>query len=270
MELEKQLIVKYSFEDFMEQKIEDEFCNISDFTGLEWKYIWLSEYIFNVITYNNQYSLDYGKDILKVLTYIRDFRSTYVTISKYDITYDHYLMVINILCRYGLIDWTDDIDNAFFDFVGYDFNFTFIRCLVKTETIDNTTIKIREANCVDWSKEAVDYLIDEFFRESETYDICLLEKPEVDGLDRNDITRLLNIMDPSAQIYPIDLESRRYPCSAMGFITSNAAEKLDYDYEKSGLHDFIATILDTTPGEGENTPDIREYTFKGLRIHIGL
>ena len=50
----------------------------------------------------------------------------------------------------------------------------------------------------------------------------------------------------------------------MGFICPECAELLDYDYEGSGLNDFIATILDDMEKESEDC----QYEFKGIRIWL--
>lgn len=51
----------------------------------------------------------------------------------------------------------------------------------------------------------------------------------------------------------------------MGFITVDAADQLDYDYETSGLNKFIAEILDDV--DRENPDHI--YQFGKLNICLG-
>ena len=100
-----------------------------------------------------------------------------------------------------------------------------------------------------------------------TYEIALCEKPTTDGLVKKDIELLYGLvsnMDNTTEVYPIELEAKEHECSAMGFITSEAANILDFDYENSGLHDFIALILDDMENE---RPD-HHYSFKGLDIYL--
>lgn len=50
----------------------------------------------------------------------------------------------------------------------------------------------------------------------------------------------------------------------MGFITQKAAEVIDYDYENSGLNEFISSILDDMDKESEDSI----YDFHGVKIHL--
>lgn len=95
------------------------------------------------------------------------------------------------------------------------------------------------------------------------YGIVLMEKEFTNGLTKNDVIDLFDMLN-DIEAYPIELEARKHECSAMGFITIEAAESLDYDYEESGLHDFIANILD----DMENESDDCEYEFKGIKIWL--
>lgn len=97
------------------------------------------------------------------------------------------------------------------------------------------------------------------------YGIVLREKEFTNGLTKNDVTDIFDMLN-DIEAYPIELEARKHECSAMGFITIEAAELLDYDYEESGLglHDFIANILD----DMENESDDCEYEFKGIKIWL--
>ena len=101
------------------------------------------------------------------------------------------------------------------------------------------------------------------------YDIALIEKYGIDGLNKTDIDMLYGLVTDSAEdgnreVFPIELEAREHESSAMGFISSTAADMLDYDYEISGLHNFIATILDDMNNENEN----HEYVYKGINIYL--
>lgn len=95
------------------------------------------------------------------------------------------------------------------------------------------------------------------------YGIALKEKPFVDGLNRSELTELFDCLD-SIEAYPLELEARNCECTAMGFITPAAADILDYDYETSGLHDFIAMILDNINNESYDCT----YEFKGIMIRL--
>jgi len=95
------------------------------------------------------------------------------------------------------------------------------------------------------------------------YGLVLREKDSLDGLTRNDVIDLFDMLN-GLEAYPIELEARHNECSAMGFITIESAETLWFDYEKSGLHDFIANILDDLNNENENC----EYEYKGVSIYM--
>ncbi len=102
-----------------------------------------------------------------------------------------------------------------------------------------------------------------------TFGIALVEKYGVNGLNWNDMTLLYWLVTNShlnrtEDVFPIELEAREHESSAMGFITPSAAEILEYDYEQSGLHDFIANILDDMEKENEN----HRYQFKGIDIYL--
>lgn len=49
----------------------------------------------------------------------------------------------------------------------------------------------------------------------------------------------------------------------MGFITPEAAEALEYEYQ-TGLREFVANILDDMGNESEDGT----YEYKGIRIHL--
>lgn len=95
------------------------------------------------------------------------------------------------------------------------------------------------------------------------YGIALRENYGTNGLSRNDVVDLFDMLN-DVEAFPIELEAREHESSAMGFITPGAANLIDYDYERSGFHDFIASILDDM--EKEN--DTCEYEFKGIRIWL--
>lgn len=95
------------------------------------------------------------------------------------------------------------------------------------------------------------------------YGLVLKEKYGTDGLERNEIIDLFDMLDENVA-YPIELSAYAQESSAMGFITPKAAELIEYDYEYSGLHNFIALILDDMCRENETC----EYEFKGIKIWL--
>ena len=95
------------------------------------------------------------------------------------------------------------------------------------------------------------------------FGLVLREKECNDGLDRNDVIDLFDLLDEDGG-YPIEISAKEHESSAMGFITANAANKLEFDYEKSGLNDFIAGILDDVGKESEDC----QYEFKGIKIWL--
>lgn len=95
------------------------------------------------------------------------------------------------------------------------------------------------------------------------FQIVLKEKEFTDGLNKSEIIDMLDMLD-STETYPIELEARDHECAAMGFISLNAAEKFWYDYELSGLHDYIASILDDMEKESDDCT----YEFKGIQIWL--
>lgn len=95
------------------------------------------------------------------------------------------------------------------------------------------------------------------------FGVALREKECNDGLDRNDAVDLIDMLDENGG-YPIEIPAKEHESSAMGFITTNAANELEFDYEKSGLNDFIADILDDVEKESDDC----QYEFKGIKIWL--
>lgn len=98
-----------------------------------------------------------------------------------------------------------------------------------------------------------------------TFGIALKEKPFTEGLRRSEIMDLYDMLG-GEEVYPIELEARMQECSAMGFITVDAARELDFDYESSGLHDFIAAVLDDMTQESEDSI----YHFEGVNEGVNI
>lgn len=90
------------------------------------------------------------------------------------------------------------------------------------------------------------------------YGMVLKGKDGDSGLTKLDLAELLEKLSGD-QVYPIEIEAKNFECSAMGFIDKWAASELDFDYQDSGLRDFISLILETN-----QTKNV--YQFKGIDI----
>lgn len=90
------------------------------------------------------------------------------------------------------------------------------------------------------------------------YGMVLKVKDGDSGLTKLDLAELLEKLSGD-QVYPIEIEAKNFECSAMGFIDKWAASELDFDYQDSGLRDFISLIL-----EKNQTKNV--YQFKGIDI----
>lgn len=93
------------------------------------------------------------------------------------------------------------------------------------------------------------------------FDIALIEKEVERGLSRTEIIDLTDFFEYQ-EMLPIEIEGDN--SSAMGFISRNYAEKIDYDYEKSGLNQFIANILNDKSLESNDCT----YNFVGGYIYL--
>ena len=100
---------------------------------------------------------------------------------------------------------------------------------------------------------------------SKKYDIVLYMKGQCDGLNKKEIKELCKKIGRK-QVYPIEVFARKYQCCAIGFITVGAAEKLNFDYNKSGLETFIADTLDD---DDRGWTEING-TFKGIKLYITI
>ena len=99
---------------------------------------------------------------------------------------------------------------------------------------------------------------------TQKYDMVLIEKEGTQGLTKEDVIYLFDKLNHNA-VYPIEIYNKGGgESSAMGFITNKAAETIDYDYETSGLNDYIGTILGDMDLE---SPD-QTYIFKNIHIYL--
>ena len=98
------------------------------------------------------------------------------------------------------------------------------------------------------------------------FDVALIEKPFFDGLSFADVLRLFSLLsiDETDEVYPIDIQSD-CQSSAMGFITSEAADKIDYAHEANTCFgSFIRDILNDMDKESED----HIYEYRGLKIWL--
>ena len=93
------------------------------------------------------------------------------------------------------------------------------------------------------------------------FDIVLIEREGECGLQKSEIIALLEKVN-GEEMYPIEILSDNVESCAMGFITREAANELDFDYIESGLNKFVTNILD----DMENETETGEYQFNGLAI----
>lgn len=97
------------------------------------------------------------------------------------------------------------------------------------------------------------------------YDIVLLGKPGETGLVKSEILTLCDML-LTEEIYPVEIGNINGTSSAMGFITTSAAEKLQYEYDQSSdLGKFVSNVLNDTTLESE----FGIYEFEGLKIWLG-
>lgn len=77
-------------------------------------------------------------------------------------------------------------------------------------------------------------------------------------------TEVLDLFDTltSDEAYPVEIEAEKHESSAMGLITTQAAEKLDFNY--AGLSHFVSSILDDMDLENDSF----SYDFKGVSIFL--
>lgn len=94
-----------------------------------------------------------------------------------------------------------------------------------------------------------------------TFDVILYERPLETGLTKTDCTNIFNSLKTD-EAYPIEIENPNGTSSAMGFITTKAADAMDYDY--ADLEGHIKPLLtDITLGRplGIYSYVIKKQTF---------
>lgn len=97
--------------------------------------------------------------------------------------------------------------------------------------------------------------------EHPTIGACLIEKPCEYGLDSADISDMMRKLGET-EVYPVEFFAAEHESSAMGFITAECAEALDYDYQE--LEKYVAGILDDMEKETEDGL----YLFHGFTIML--
>ena len=110
------------------------------------------------------------------------------------------------------------------------------------------------ANLREWENALRDML---------KYDVVLLEKEGENGLNAGEVEQMFRKLN-GKEAYPVEyfgvVES-----SAMGFITKEAANKIDFETDnKSAIGRFIGGILDDLNLES----GMNEYKFNGLDIFL--
>lgn len=96
------------------------------------------------------------------------------------------------------------------------------------------------------------------------FSLILHEKPVDSGLVRSEAIDMIDMLPEEEEFLPIEIEAKQHESCAMGFIAMGFADKLDYDYNASGLVDFIANILDDMNNEREDCT----YEFAGEKIWL--
>lgn len=96
------------------------------------------------------------------------------------------------------------------------------------------------------------------------YDVILKEKPIDEGLGKTEIIEMLsNLKDE--EIIPLEIEATKTDSSAMGFITYQAVEMLNFYYkEGSNFGKFIIEILEDMNKENKDC----HYKFGVLDIYM--
>ena len=92
------------------------------------------------------------------------------------------------------------------------------------------------------------------------YDIAVYQTDY--GLSKASYMELLNMVSDD-NVLPLDLEASDTEVFAIGFISTEAAETLDYDYD--GLQTYLSEIMDDISKENDNC----EYSYNGLSVYMG-
>lgn len=98
------------------------------------------------------------------------------------------------------------------------------------------------------------------------YDMYLIEKPEGTGINAEEIFKTLRDLK-SIDVYPVEILCSKSRSRALGFITVDAARRLDYKYgEKSRIGIFLRLLMaDMDPADKDKTFD---YEFEEVSIRF--
>lgn len=98
------------------------------------------------------------------------------------------------------------------------------------------------------------------------FDIVLKEKLGTRGLTKVDAVIMFELLPDGAEAYPVEFyNTDGSESSAMGFITAEAAEELDYETDQdSPIAKHIGSILANMNLENESG----EYEYQGLKIFL--
>ena len=92
-----------------------------------------------------------------------------------------------------------------------------------------------------------------------SYEIVVKKKPYIQGLTREEVLLLLELLEDDAEVLPIEIEDGEKECSVMGFITVDAASFLNFDYKRSGLKTFIMAAIQCKDAD---------FKFNGISICV--
>ncbi len=89
------------------------------------------------------------------------------------------------------------------------------------------------------------------------YDVVLRKKSYIEGLVKEEILELLELLEDDPEVFPIELEDGEKECSAIGFITVDAASELNYDY--GGLKDVVMVAMEN---------GYKDFNFHGMSVCV--
>lgn len=100
------------------------------------------------------------------------------------------------------------------------------------------------------------------------FDIVCLEKEGDSGISLCEIKSMFEMLNlnkdykNAEEALPLDLGATEVESSAIGFITREAADKLDFEYD--GLRAFLSNIMNDMANEN----DRGMYQFNGLAVFL--
>ena len=95
-------------------------------------------------------------------------------------------------------------------------------------------------------------------------DVVLMEKPGADGLTSKEVLTLVKMLN-GEECFPVEFDNPNGDSFAMGFISAEAAKKIDYNYEAhSKVAEHISGILGDMNKESAN----HIYAIDGLKVYI--